>query len=246
MFPVLQVPDDAAEMTEQLGTKYKFWFEDEHLGRSLFKEGRPNTGENWAERLAAELALVIGLPHAYYELAQFRERMGVISKSFVPAGGRLIHGNELLGDVSNETNNLDRKFYQDRSHTITRVFSFFRRVTEVLPPVNFVPFGRVELAIDVFVGYLMFDAWIANQDRHNQNWGLVRGFGDNIHLAPSYDHGSSMGRNETDRSGSRSWRRLMFGSRCQLTSPARLRAYIRQIQKPMVNRFQRLMRSATR
>lgn len=197
MFLIIQVPDDAAEITEQLGTKYKFWYEDSQLGRSLFKEGRPNTGENWAERLAAELALVIGLPHAYYELAQFRERLGVVSQSFVPKRGRLVHGNELLGSVGPETYDA-RKFYQDRSHRISRVFSYFRAVTDIQPPIDFTPFDDVELAIDVFVGYLMFDTWIANQDRHNQNWGLVRGYGQEVRLAPSYDHGSSMGRNETD------------------------------------------------
>ncbi|MDR5835226.1 HipA domain-containing protein [Caballeronia sp. LZ034LL] len=198
MFAVFTVPDDAAEITEQIGTKYKFWFEDEHLGRALFKEGRPNTGENWAERLAAELALVVGLPHAYYELANFRQRTGVISKSFVPDGGRLIHGNELLGGVEAAADDADTKFYRDRSHTVSRVFSYFRAVSEVRPPVDFLACPGIETAIDVFVGYLMFDAWIANQDRHNQNWGLVRGFGKDVHLAPSYDHGSSMGRNETD------------------------------------------------
>lgn len=197
MFSIIQVPDDAAELTEQLGTKYKFWYEDEQLGRSLFKEGRPNTGENWAERLAVELALVIGLPHAYYELAAFRTRNGVVSPSFVPEGGRLVHGNELIGGVGTETDT-DKKYYRDRSHTVSRVFSFFRAVHDVRPPFDFDPFGHVELAVDVLVGYLMFDTWIANQDRHNQNWGLVRGFGDDIHLAPSFDHGSSMGRNETD------------------------------------------------
>lgn len=198
MFPIIRVPDDAAEITEQLGTKYKFWYEDDQMGRALFKEGRPNTGENWAERLAAELALVIGLPHAYYELAMFRDRQGVTSKSFVPEGGRLIHGNELIGGVGTETDNADKKYYRDRSHTVSRVFSYFRAVHDVRPPVDFDPFGHVELAVDVLVGYLMFDAWIANQDRHNQNWGLVRGFGNEVHLAPSFDHGSSMGRNETD------------------------------------------------
>lgn len=198
MFPIIQVPDDAAEITEQLGTKYKFWYEDEQLGRSLFKEGRPNTGENWAERVAVELALVVGIPHAYYELAAFRTREGVVSPSFVPEGGRLIHGNELIGGVGTETDDANRKYYRDRSHTVSRVFSFFRAVHIVRPPVDFVPFGNVKLAIDVLVGYLMFDAWIANQDRHNQNWGLVRGFGNDVHLAPSFDHGSSMGRNETD------------------------------------------------
>jgi hypothetical protein len=53
-------------------------------------------------------------------------------------------------------------------------------------------------AADVFVGYLAFDAWIANQDRHHQNWGLVRLQTGEDHLAPSFDHASSLGRNETD------------------------------------------------
>jgi hypothetical protein len=198
MFSIIQVPQDAAETTEQLGTKYKFWYEDVFLGRSLFKEGRPNTGENWAERVAVELALVIDLPHAYYELAQFGERFGVVCPSFVPENGRLVHGNEVLGGVRGDAIAHERAYYRDRSHTISRVFSFFRSVGSVLPPEGFESRPGVKLAIDVFVGYLMFDAWIANQDRHDQNWGLVRGFGNEVHLAPSYDHGSSMGRNETD------------------------------------------------
>lgn len=53
-------------------------------------------------------------------------------------------------------------------------------------------------AIDVFVGYLMLDAWIANQDRHHENWALVVSEESAIHLAPTYDHASSLGSNETD------------------------------------------------
>lgn len=44
----------------------------------------------------------------------------------------------------------------------------------------------------------MFDAWIANQDRHDENWGVVRMPNGNSFLSPTFDHGSSMGRNETD------------------------------------------------
>ena len=35
------------------------------------------------------------------------------------------------------------------------------------------PLTDVVEAVDVFVGYLMFDAWIANTDRHHENWALV-------------------------------------------------------------------------
>jgi hypothetical protein len=44
----------------------------------------------------------------------------------------------------------------------------------------------------------MLDAWIANQDRHHENWGLVISSDRNVHLAPTYDHASSLGWNETD------------------------------------------------
>jgi hypothetical protein len=54
-------------------------------------------------------------------------------------------------------------------------------------------------AADVFVGYLAFDAWIGNQDRHHENWALLVSH-DDVRLAPSFDHASSLGRNETDES----------------------------------------------
>jgi hypothetical protein len=51
-------------------------------------------------------------------------------------------------------------------------------------------------ALDIFVGYGMLDAWIANQDRHHENWGgLLLTF---LHLAPTFDHGAALGRNLTD------------------------------------------------
>ena len=42
-----------------------------------------------------------------------------------------------------------------------------------------------------FVGYVLLDAWIANQDRHHENWGALR-HGDELRLAPTFDHGASL------------------------------------------------------
>ena len=52
-------------------------------------------------------------------------------------------------------------------------------------------------AFDVFVGYLLLNAWFANQDRHHENWGVIN-HNDAIYLAPTFDHAASMGQNETD------------------------------------------------
>jgi hypothetical protein len=46
VYAVITVPDDAADSTEQLGTKPKFWFRDDAGHCWLFKQGRPGTGEN--------------------------------------------------------------------------------------------------------------------------------------------------------------------------------------------------------
>lgn len=50
-------------------------------------------------------------------------------------------------------------------------------------------------AFDVFVGYLAFDAVIANRDRHDENWAILRPVSnpDEIRLCGSFDHGRALG-----------------------------------------------------
>ena len=92
MFHVISVPDQAASLTEQLGTKQKFWFRDEEGQRYLFKEGRPNTGDDWSEKVASALCELIDLPHVSYDLAVWKGRRGVVSRRFVPEGDQLAMG----------------------------------------------------------------------------------------------------------------------------------------------------------
>lgn len=190
MFPVITVPDGAADLQEQLGTKPKFWFGNKP---SLFKEIREGTGEDWSEKVACELAALLGIPHAKYDLGLWKGRRGVVSDSFLPSGGRLIHGNELLAKIVPQYPM--RKFFRVRQHSL-RVVTTIVQISK--PPIGFTLFPDVQTAVDVFIGYLMLDAWIGNQDRHHENWGLVLTKDGSVHLAPSYDHASCLGRIETD------------------------------------------------
>jgi hypothetical protein len=55
-------------------------------------------------------------------------------------------------------------------------------------------------AFEAFAGYLVLDALVANQDRHEENWAVLRplpGVGE-VTLAGSYDHGSALAFNLTD------------------------------------------------
>jgi hypothetical protein len=59
-YPIVPIPADAREDIEQLGSKPKFWGTLDGQ-RWLFKEARPNTGKDWAEKVAAEFAKHIGM-----------------------------------------------------------------------------------------------------------------------------------------------------------------------------------------
>ena len=198
MYKIFEVPANSAESSEQLGTKFKIWYRDPDYGQMLFKEGRPGTGENWAEKIACELAGELGIPHAHYEFATYQDKQGVVTRMLVERGARLIHGNELLTSYAIDYDSEQSKIYRRRNHTLRRVLGYFRRSTNLIgAPYGFKRTEHIKDALDVFIGYLMFDAWIANQDRHDENWGLLRAADGNSFLSPSYDHGSSMGRNES-------------------------------------------------
>lgn len=91
-FPIIEVPTDAARAEEAMGSKSKFWHKDTNLGDCLFKRSRPNTGEDWSEKVAAELCHLLGLPHATYELAIWNGQLGIISPYFLPDKTDLVHG----------------------------------------------------------------------------------------------------------------------------------------------------------
>ncbi|HET7291523.1 MAG TPA: hypothetical protein VFM88_03770 [Vicinamibacteria bacterium] len=194
---VYQVPDDAPAKTEAMGTKPKFWFSrDEAMW--LFKATRPGQGENWAEVVAAGLAQMLGLPHAHYELARWRDSTGIVTPRFTPDGFDLVHGNELLAERDPNYPRAGARYVRTREHTIDTVRAVIADQRVGLP-IGWAPPASIETAADVFGGYLLLDAWIANTDRHHENWGLVVNIGrDERHLAPTFDHASSLGAHEPD------------------------------------------------
>lgn len=95
-------------------------------------------------------------------------------------------------------------FYGVTQHTVDAVLTA-NNLPALLPPLGMsVPKG-IDTAVGVFVGYLLFDAWIGNTDRHHENWGWIQiddssTLGSSpLCLAPTYDHASSMGRELTDQ-----------------------------------------------
>lgn len=187
---------------EPMGSKRKSWLTlqgSEEPQPWLFKYARENTGEHWAEKIASELASLIGIPAARTELAEIDGSVGILVESFIPCAwdeelknpirlGELIHGNEILAGCF-EGYDKDKQWgHQEHSWDNIRKCLRLR-------------LDNYEQAMEQFAGYLVLDAIICNTDRHHENWGLLTimdGDSDDIKLAPSYDHASSLGRELSD------------------------------------------------
>jgi hypothetical protein len=200
LFPIIEVPEDATQETEYLGTKFKFWFRQDGLD-CLYKQARINTGEAWSEKMASELCQLLNLPHADYELAIWNDNLGTISPSFVPPHKTLMLGNDFL--VKTNPNYPKLQTFRVSEHTLDVVVKAMVN-SSVNLPLNWSPPTGIQTPVETFVAYLLLDAWIGNTDRHHENWGFIVNKLVNLeptnllNLAPTFDHASSLGRELQD------------------------------------------------
>ncbi len=201
MYSIRRIDRLQAEDIEYLGTKRKFWFTTDGQ-RFLFKAEERGTGEDWAEKVVCELARLLGIPHVDYELAHEYEgqtsiQPGVVCPTFVPRPQVLVLGNQLLVIQDSAYPAEEVRKYGVREYTVEAVADI---VSLLKPPaeewMQATPSG-ITTSLGVFTGYVMLDAWVANQDRHHQNWGAIWQ-APGIRLAPTFDHGASLARNLTD------------------------------------------------
>lgn len=202
MFPVIDVTAWERLNTEQMGTKPKFWCLDQSGVEFLFKESRSHAGEHWSEKVAAEIAEALELPHAEIELAICDGKNGTLSKNFLSPTepSSLIHGNELLFE-HDPAYPKEAPNFRLAQHTLDRIFTGLSRADVRLPDGYTGP-QNVTSACELFVGYLLLDALIVNTDRHHANWAVITSPNMDgtmlVEIAPTFDHASSLGRELTD------------------------------------------------
>jgi hypothetical protein len=192
-FKILELNSDSPEVIEQLGSKPKFWFRlPDDKQPWLFKYTRDNTGEDWSEKIASELAKLLQIPSAEVELATFMGKRGCASRSFVETkkGFELIHGSEVL--AGRITDYEKSKQWGQSDHCIKNIITAVELVF---------PKPKRPEQLRILASYIVLDALICNTDRHHDNWGLLRWIarGKTMHsIAPSFDHASSLGRELRD------------------------------------------------
>lgn len=200
MFSIIEIETAMRRDVEQLGSKPKFWFEYEGE-KWLFKEARENTGEDWAEKIASELASALSLPTHRVELADYEGRRGCAVRSFLKKGQVLVHGNEVLGGF---ITGYDKEKQRGQSeHT-------FANIVRVLEAAFVEDRARFK-ASSWMAGYLVLDALVGNTDRHHENWGMILEPRDGEDgkldwvggIAPTFDHASSLGRELLDEARER-------------------------------------------
>lgn len=192
------------EDEEWLGEQPKLWLSEPNWGpapqRWLFKPARrgwlPQRGTgnllvfHWqdaqSEVIASQLARTIGLPAAHVVPARRSEERGCISLDVCATGEAMHSGDTYLSGLALPGYVPNRERPRNRTgHHLDAI----GRVLEGLPGPRC---AGPALATEIFAGYLVLDAWIANTDRHAENWALTDD-GTTKRLAASFDHGSSLG-----------------------------------------------------
>lgn len=183
---------------EATGQNRHPWLRADQTGEAwLFKPVVVKNGhrqcEDWSEKLASLVGKLLGVPCADIELARRGSDEGCISRDLKPRNGwQLQTGALLLTDViPGYISHDDRR----RGHNLENIRTSLEGVAA---PPGLV--GPEMSAFDIFVGYLVLDAVIANQDRHDENWAVLRppGKAGSDRLCGSYDHSSSLGFNLRD------------------------------------------------
>lgn len=200
-FPIVDVSGWEIVAYETSGVEEKYWLQEpETHDRWLFKtvtvKGDHVHGEDWAEKAVSEAAGLLGVPCARIELAEMRGTRGCISADLRPASHELQHGQILL-EVTGTPGYVYQKGRSSPGHSLENICASLQGALP--PPGCDLPFNAT--AFDVFAGYLLLDAWVANRDRHEHNWAVLRPVladGGPLRLCGSYDHGGSLGFNVPD------------------------------------------------
>jgi len=187
---------------EPRGDEPKTWLKDPSTGvRWLFKPvthaswGRQ--GEDWAEKITTEVAGLLGIPCAAVQLAERGEQSGTVSQDLAPDPYEMFPGSALLSGIVPGYRPGGSKVKGRPGHSLANIRTALDQCG--VPPGSALPeeFG----AFGAFAGYLMLDGLVANRDRHDENWAVLRPPPPETHdlLCGSYDHGSALGFGETEQ-----------------------------------------------
>lgn len=173
---------------EPAGENEKTWFIAPDESRWIFKRNRPqrSPNEHASEFVASKVARLLGVPAAEIRLATIAGEIGCVSRDVKSEARNQLDSASLF--IAEYADDFDPKARDSAGHSLENIA---RVLASVSPPIGYESSGLSAGAW--FAGYLVFDALIGNQDRHSENWSLELDLQGTFHLAPSYDHATSLG-----------------------------------------------------
>ncbi|MDU4862631.1 MAG: HipA domain-containing protein [Terrisporobacter othiniensis] len=186
------------EYSEPSGKSRKEWIINKNTNEiGLFKWPKDyKTYEHCSEKLAYEIAEIIGIKCAKIDIGEYRNQVGCISYLInnIYKYEQLNHGLEYIISI--------RENYDDKE-CIDKNSGEFYNLELILEAVR-----EYELEDDV-LRMMIFDYIIGNTDRHEKNWATIVS-GQETRFSPLYDNGSSLCAYESDEkilnnSNNREW-----------------------------------------
>lgn len=165
--------------SEGSGRSEKQWLINPDTGQTgLFKYKKDvGTTDHVSECIASDLANLIGIPCAKFEIGMFHGREGSISYNIVEHDGMMLI--EGIYCISILHNNFDVEKLTDTKSGERYSLEMIGKALNL--------FGLFE----DFLPILVFDFLIGNTDRHQSNWALIRE-SEKLKLSPLYDNSSSL------------------------------------------------------
>ena len=192
-YPIYQIDSNWAEgnyleRDEDIGRLDKFWIVHPELGRSLVKI-EDEIAPAWNEKISSEIAKRLNLAAASYEIGELvgwqeypEGTRAIVSLDFKQPNLEYIQGVELLLQT-------DPEYYDYGVFEVLETLS----QNQVRLPDNYQFPAGINDGADLFVGYLLLDSLIANNDRHDENWEIGLDERGVMSLAPVFDNGASFG-----------------------------------------------------
>lgn len=164
---------------EGSGRSEKIWLKDlatSQIGLFKFKKD-VDTKDHISEKLASELAALLGLPSAHVEIGIYKGREGSMSFLINRDNEDLIEGiwliNELYPNYSAE------KMYDD----VKEEYYSLEMIINSIEKYGLLP---------DLLKMLIFDYLIGNSDRHQNNWAIISKGERKYDFSPLYDNSSSL------------------------------------------------------
>lgn len=170
---------------EMSGVSNKFWIlssEGEKI--ALFKEQALYSDESYAELFAEEIAIVLNIPTAHYDLAKFNGNKGVISYNFIKQYNEYYSGFDIVSDFYEQKLENDEElsklynidYYNDTIDDVVDKLNNLEDVWFILeerfknnPSKQYI----VKDIVNGLVNRLIFDILTINIDRHVDNWAII-------------------------------------------------------------------------